>query len=153
VDLQYYRLARLGESNVVLEKGRQGEVHGPTEVGTKKAEDPTVPLHEIIEILNDRFGTEFRPQDQLLFDQVIADGKADQTVQERAQANTFENFALSIKDKVQDLMIERMDRNQDIVSKYLDEDEFKTVVFGLVAKRIYEELRVAATPSSAGLNK
>jgi type I restriction enzyme R subunit len=153
VDLQYYRLARLGESNVVLEKGRQGEVHGPTEVGTKKAEDPTVPLHEIIEILNDRFGTEFRPQDQLLFDQVIADGKADQTVQERAQANTFENFALSIKDKVQDLMIERMDRNQDIVSKYLDEDEFKTVVFGLVAKRIYEELRVGATPSSAGLNK
>jgi hypothetical protein len=32
---------------------------------------------------------------------------------------------LSIKDKIQDLMIERMDRNQDIVSKYLDEDEFK----------------------------
>jgi type I restriction enzyme R subunit len=143
VDLQYYRLARLGESNVVLEKGRQGEVHGPTEVGTKKAEDPTVPLHEIIEILNDRFGTDFKPQDQLVFDQIIADGKADRIVQERAQANTFENFALSIKDKVQELVIERGDRNQNLVAKYLDEGEFNKVVFELLAKRIYDELRTA----------
>ena len=143
VDLQYYRLARLGESNLVLEKGQQGEVHGPTEVGTKKAEDPTVPLHEIIEILNDRFGTDFKPQDQLVFDQIIADSKADRIVQERAQANTFENFALSIKDKVQELVIERGDRNQNLVAKYLDEGEFNKVVFELLAKRIYDELRTA----------
>jgi hypothetical protein len=33
------------------------------------------------------------------------------------------------------------DRNQNLVAKYLDEGEFNKVVFELLAKRIYDELR------------
>jgi len=47
-------------------------------------------------------------------------------VQQRAKANTYENFSLSIREKVEGLMIDRMDRNQDIVSKFLNEDDFKS---------------------------
>jgi len=71
---------------------------------------------------------------------IRADGKSDQTVQQRAKANSFENFALSIKDKVESLTIDRMDRNQGIVSKFVNEDDFKYAVFAHLAKRIYEDL-------------
>jgi hypothetical protein len=40
-----------------------------------------VKLSEVIEVLNDRFGTEFTEADQLFFDSVIAEAKADGEVQ------------------------------------------------------------------------
>ena len=141
VDLEYYRLARTGNADIVLDRGEIGEVRGPIAVGTRNAEDEEVALKDIIEVLNERFGTDFTDADKLLFDQVIADGKADESVQDRARASTFENFALSIKGKVQDLMIDRLDRNQDIVTKFLNEDDFKDAVFDHLAKRIYDEIK------------
>ena len=42
-------------------------------------------------------------------------------------------------------MIDRMDQNQEIVSKYLNEPKFQEVAFGLLVKRIYEELRAAGS--------
>ena len=84
---------------------------------------------------------EFQPIEDLVDHLALgANGKADEVVQQRAKANSFENFSLSIKDKVEGLMIDRMDRNQDIVSKYLNEDDFKAAVFDHLAKRIYEDL-------------
>ena len=88
-------------------------------------------------------GTDFTNADQLLFDQVIADGKADETVRQRAEANSFENFALSMKDQITGLMIDRMDKNEKIVSKFLDEDEFKDLVTQHIARKIYEGLMKA----------
>ncbi|MCB9833048.1 MAG: type I restriction endonuclease subunit R [Planctomycetes bacterium] len=144
VDLHFYRLARKGESSIVLAR-EDGDVKGPTDVGTRKEEDPTVPLSEIIETLNDRFGTEFTEADRLLLDQVIEDGKADAGVVERAKANSFDNFALSIRSTIQDLMIDRLDRNQGIVSKFLDEEDFKRVVSEHVARRIFEDVQEQAS--------
>ncbi|MAQ18474.1 MAG: type I restriction endonuclease subunit R [Sandaracinus sp.] len=143
VDLHSYRLTRLGETDIVLDKEGQGEVKGPTSVGTGKAEDEDVPLHEVIDILNERFGTDFTKADQLLFEQIIEDGKADEQVQARAKANTLENFSISIKDKVEGLMIDRMDKNQDIVTKFLNEEDFKKALSELLAKRLYDEIRDA----------
>ncbi len=143
VDLHSYRLARLGETDIVLDKGGKGEVKGSTDVGTGQSEDEDVPLHEVIDVLNERFGTDFTKADQLLFDQIIEDGKADEQVQARAKANTFENFSISIKDTVEGLMIDRMDKNQDIVTKFLNEDDFKKALSELLAKRLYDEIRDA----------
>jgi len=70
-------LARLGETDIALTSGEVGEVRGPTAVGTRKATDEQVPLHEVIEILNERFGTDFTKSDQLVVEQIIEDGKAD----------------------------------------------------------------------------
>jgi type I restriction enzyme, R subunit len=143
VDLHAYRLARIGETHIQLEAGGAGEVRGPTDVGTRKAEDEEVPLHEIIHILNERFATDFTEADQLFFDAVTKDGQADPDVQARAQANTYENFHLSIKEKLEHLIIDRMDRNQSIVAKLLNEGDLRDVAIELMAKRIYDELREA----------
>jgi type I restriction enzyme, R subunit len=76
--------------------------------------------------------------------------KLDAEVVERAQANPLDNFALSMKEKVESLMIDRMDQNQEIVSKYLNEPKFQEVAFGLLVKRIYEELRTSETRKGDG---
>jgi type I restriction enzyme R subunit len=143
VDLHSYRLARIGETDIVLDKSGSGEVRGPTAVGTKTSKDEDVPLHEVIDVLNERFGTDFTKADQLLFDQIIEDGKADDQVQARAKANTFENFSISIRDKIEGMMIDRIDRNGDIVTKFLNEEDFKKVLSELLARRLYDEIRDA----------
>jgi len=53
----------------------------------------------------------------------------------------LDNFSLWMKAKIEGLMIDRMDQNTDIVTKYLNEPDFQAVAFGLLVKRIYEEIR------------
>jgi type I restriction enzyme R subunit len=144
VDLHSYRLQRVTETDIALVKGQAGEVESPTEVGTGSKADEEVHLHEIIDIINERFGTDFTKADELLFEQIIADGKANETVRQRAEANDFDNFALSIREQITGLMIDRMDKNGAIVGKFLDDDEFKRLVTEHIARKIYEGLKKAS---------
>jgi type I restriction enzyme R subunit len=139
--LKFYRLDKISEGRIALKAAEPGVVYGPTAVGTRKIKDTEALLSEIIDALNERFGTEFTPADQLLFDQFVADAKRDGEVVERAKANPLDNFSLAMKAKVENLMIERMDQNQEIVTRYLNDAEFKDVAFRLLVRRIYEEIR------------
>ena len=60
VELQYYRLQKISEGSIILEPGKVMEIPGPTQVGTRKAKPEEIELSQLIDILNDRFGTEFR---------------------------------------------------------------------------------------------
>ncbi|MFO0760172.1 MAG: DEAD/DEAH box helicase family protein [Byssovorax sp.] len=141
VALKYYRLDKLREGAIALRIAEPGVVYSPTEVGTKKIKDEEAQLSEIIEVLNDRFGTEFNQADQILFDQFVAAAKLDDEVVQRAKANPLDNFALAMKGKVEGLMVDRMDQNQEIVTRYLNDMQFQDMAFRLLVKRIYEEIR------------
>ena len=54
----------------------------------------------------------------------------------KATANTFDKFSLAMRQKIADLMVERMEQNQAIVTKYLDEKEFREVAFGELVRSI-----------------
>jgi type I restriction enzyme R subunit len=142
VDLHAYRLARIAETDIPLQPGETGEVPGPTQVGTGRADDEQVPLHEIIETLNERFGTDFTKADQLFFDAVTQDGEADAEVQARARANTYENFHLSVKERLEHLIIDRMDRNQSIVTRLLNDGDLRQAAIDLMARKMYDDLRM-----------
>ena len=116
----------------------------PKDVGTRKETDEAAALSEIIEVLNERFGTEFTKADELLFDQFVEAAKHDDEVVQRATANPLENFALSMKAKVEGLMIDRMDQNEEIVTRYLNDPDFQRVAFQLLVKKIYEQIREKA---------
>ena len=122
--------------------GEEPALDGPTEVGTaRRAEPEEVKLSEIIDILNERFGTDFTKADQLFFDSVVAEAKADEEVQQRAAANPLDNFALAMKDKLRDAIIDRMEQNEEIATRYLNEPDFESVAFEELVRRIYQELR------------
>jgi type I restriction enzyme R subunit len=145
VALKYYRLDKISEGAISLRLGEPGVVYSPTDVGTHKAKDDEAQLSEIIEVLNERFGTEFKADDQILFDQFIAAAKLDAEVVQRAKANPLDNFALAMKGKVEGLMIDRMDQNQEIVTRYLNDPQFQEVAFRLLVRRIYDEIRTGGT--------
>src|SRR4029077_7404042 len=52
---------------------KQGDVQAaksPADVGTGKAKDEKGPLSEIIQVLNEPFGTQFTEEDRLFFQQI-----------------------------------------------------------------------------------
>ncbi len=110
-----------------------------------------VPLSEIIDVLNERFGTEFTRADQLLFDQWIQEAKEDPAIVERALANALDNFELAMKPTVEALMIDRMEQNQEIVTRYFNDPAFHSATFKALVVKIYQEIRRARGESAAGV--
>src|SRR5215472_5951583 len=65
VRLEYYRLQKISEGSISLEGGEAPPLDGPKEVGSGLARDDAVPLSRLIELVNERFGTDFNQADQL----------------------------------------------------------------------------------------
>ncbi|MBZ4421582.1 type I restriction endonuclease subunit R [Myxococcus sp. RHSTA-1-4] len=145
VALAWYRLDRLGTQDLVLMAGEPPVgLKGLTDVGTRRAEDKEVPLSELIQVLNERFGTDFKEADRLFFEEVVSQAKEDPEVRLRAEANAFDNFAISMRQKVEAAMVDRMERNEGIVSRFLNDPEFQELLSREIARRIYRELRPPA---------
>ena len=72
-------------------------MYGPTDVGTGKTGEEKAPLSEIIQVLNERFGTAFTEEDQLFFDQIEAKAKSNDQVIQTARANPLDKFQLGVK--------------------------------------------------------
>jgi type I restriction enzyme, R subunit len=147
VDLKYYRLQQISQGDIVLTVADSAPVKGPTDTGTRTAKAEKAPLSEIIEILNERFGTEFKKADQLFFEQLDEEAKADDAVVQWVMANSFENFALAFRQVFLNKMLDRMDQNGDIVSQYMNEPEFQEATFTLMARRVYEGVRAGMAAS------
>lgn len=148
VQLQYYRLQKVMEGVIDLSDGDNVKVKPPTEVGTRKAKEESKPLSEIIETLNDRFGTDFSEADRLFFEQIKETAMRDEGVLKTAAANPLDKFELGIQQIIKDLMMKRLKDNDKIVSRYMDDEKFQKVIFGIMAKEIYKEFKEVETPST-----
>ena len=111
------------------------------EGGAAKHEPPVEPLSEIVDELNERFGLNLDERDQLLFDQFEETWVADPEVVAQAQNNTFENFRLVFDRMFMDTVVGRMDDNEAIFKRILDDEEFRQVLMDLYASRVYQRSR------------
>jgi type I restriction enzyme R subunit len=144
VALKYYRITQTSAGAVPLIVAEPVvPLWGPTDLGTRKAKDVEVPLSEIIDVLNERFGTQFTKADQLFFDQWVEEAKEDQSIVERALANALDNFELAMQPKVEELMIDRMEQNQEIATRYLNDPVFRAATFKALVAKIYQDIRRA----------
>jgi type I restriction enzyme R subunit len=141
VELQYYRLQRVSSGSIDLKVGEPEAVYGPTEVGTGKAKEEKAPLSEIIQALNDRFGTTFTEEDRLFFDQIKERATANSQVIQTAMANPLDKFQLGVRKLIEDLMIQRMAENDKIVTRYMDDGEFQKTAFPILAREIFDAIR------------
>jgi type I restriction enzyme, R subunit len=148
VALQYYRLERNFSGAIEVKEGDAQYVKSPTEVGTGRARDEKAPLSEIIEVLNERFGTQFTEEDRLFFQQIKEKACKDQQVIQTALANPLDKFELGIRKLIEDFMIERMAQNDKIVTRYMADREFQGTAFPILAKEIFEAVRTAAPPAA-----
>jgi len=140
VALEYYRLQKIKEGSIELQKGEEGELSGTSEAGLKRAKEEEALLSEIINVLNDRFGTEFEEADKLFFDQIEAELMEDETLQTQAKVNKIDTFKFAFNDKFVDKLIGRMDQNQEIFEKILEDKVFGDLVKELMMKKIYKKL-------------
>lgn len=141
VTLQYYRLQKISEGSITLEKGKGGEVPGPLSVGTGKERGDKIELSQLIDILNERFGTEFKPGDQLFFDSIKEDALADSSLRQAAMANSMENFGYVFLKALEGLFIDRMEQNEEITAKYMNDEKFKKAVGQHLLKQVYDQIR------------
>jgi type I restriction enzyme R subunit len=148
VALKYYRLQKISEGAIVLKPDEGGGVDGPVAVGTSAGEEVQIELSQLIDILNERFGTEFKPGDQLFFDSIKEDAVSDTHLREAAMANTMENFGYAFRKQLESLFINRMDQNEDITAKFMNEKEFQELVGKYLQKQVYEQIRAEQSAGS-----
>jgi type I restriction enzyme R subunit len=149
VELQYYRLAREFSGAIELGEGEAQLIKSPTEVGTGRAEDEQAPLSTIIQLLNERFGTQFSEEDRLFFQQIKERACQNTQVVQTALANPLDKFELGIRKLIEDLMIERMGENDKIVTRYMADRDFQSSAFPILARDIFETIRSRSPASTA----
>jgi type I restriction enzyme, R subunit len=71
VQLEYYRLQKISEGSIDLKSGYGDPLTGPRAVGSGVVRESAVQLSQLIDVINNRFGTDFNQADQLFFDQLI----------------------------------------------------------------------------------
>ena len=143
VRLEYYRLQKISEGSISLKEGEAEPLDGPTEVGTGLAREEAVPLSKLIDVINDRFGTDFNDADQLFFDQIVEAAVSDGELRRAAAVNPEGKFELLFRGLLERFFVERMDQNEEIFVRYMNDDAFQRAVSDWMAAEAYNRLRVA----------
>jgi len=146
VALYYYRLQNKGEGPLLLASGGGRPLDGPQETGTGTPNRDKERLSKLIEVVNDRFGTEFTDADQLFFDAVEEHLVGEQGLGEAARANTREDFGIKARQVVEDAFVDRHSSNGDIVERFFSDPEFKATVEAFLVGRLYDRLREGPAP-------
>ncbi len=141
VRLEYYRLQKISEGSISLGDGQANRLDGPSEVGTGVLHEEAVPLSRLIDVVNDRFGTDFNQADQLFFDQIVEAAISDAALKQAAAVNPGNKFELVFKNLLEALFVERMDQNEEIFARFMNDKSFQNVVTGWLSSEAYRKLR------------
>ena len=150
VRLDYYRLQKVNEGSIPLQDGQARPLGGPTEVGSGLVREEAVALSRLIDMVNERFGTDFNQADQLFFDQIVEAAAADDALRQAAGVNPADKFELVFRNLLERLFVERMDQNEEIFVRYMNDAAFRRTVSGWMASETYRRLQaaMAGTPTS-----
>lgn len=141
VALRYFRLQQMTEGSIALDTGEADPLKGPTDVGTGMVMDEAVALSTLVDKLNERFGTDFTEADQLFFDQIKSSAIANDDIVEAAKANNLTNFTEFLDRILDQLFIDRMENNEEIFSRVMTDQDFRTAAHGHLAEEIYKRVR------------
>lgn len=144
VMLQYYRLQKMFEGSIGLQKG--DPLPNTKFAGGVKKKEEESPLSEIIGKLNDRFGTEFGNEDKIL-EQIVSDMEKDEDLRTQAKNNSKEHFKFPFNDAFLGVVVDRMTQNKVFCEKVLDDEKFGNMVKDLLVGYVYEKLRQEETGS------
>ena len=141
VRLEYYRLQKIAEGSIPLRDGEARTLDGPSEVGSGLVREQDVQLSQLIDIVNERFGTDFNQADQLFFDQIVEAAVEDEGLRHAAEVNPEDRFALVFGSLLRRLFVERMDQNEEIFVRYMNDEKFRETVSDWMVSETYRRLR------------
>lgn len=140
VGLEYYRLQKIREGQIVLEKDTNSALQPSLDAGIPKEKEMQAKLSEIVEILNKRFKTDFTDADKLFFSQIEEELVQNESLSQQAKSNSIQNFKYGFDDVFLNTLIERMEDNQDIFTKIIDNSEFGDAVKAWMLQKVYDRL-------------
>ncbi len=152
VRLEYYRLQMISEGSISLREGEARPLDGPKEVGTGTNNEEKVRMSRLIDKINERFGTEFSESDQLFFDQIAEAAIEDETLQQAAQVNPEDKFALVFNRILETLFVERLEQNEEIFARFMHDQEFQGLIKSSLIGDVYRRLRDNAEKLMAAEN-
>lgn len=144
VALKYYRLRQTGDGAIVLPKKGGVAVRGMTDVGTAAGDDPEERLSRIVELVNEKFGTEWTPADQLFLDQITEENLRDEELMDSARVNTEDNLRLKFNKILEQKFIDRMDQNGAIFERFMGDKEFQDAVTRYLLRKVVDSAKEKA---------
>ena len=144
VKLTHYRLQRLGEQALDLEKAEVIKLAGVSEAGTGGApEDERKELREIVAKMNDLFAGEIGEAD---FVGAVTTWKGhlmtNESLAEQAKNNSEEQFAMGdFKEAFMDVVIDAKDASNSIADQLLKDPRVFGVMQGMLAKMVWQQFQ------------
>jgi type I restriction enzyme, R subunit len=142
-----HQMTYTGSLSLTAEVGEVRSFYGE---GKGKQEELDIEhLSSIIEVLNERFGTDLSDADKLLFDQFEESWIADGELAAQARNNTLDNFRFAFDKKFLQTIVTRVDANEEIFKRILDDEDFRATLGEFYLRKVYERLQpVGSGPAS-----
>jgi type I restriction enzyme R subunit len=129
-----------GELSLTAAEGEQTTIFSGT---GKQQQLELEPLSLIIAQLNERFGTDWAPEDRLFYDAVAEKLANRPDLQQKAAANDEENFGLVLGDEFMGGVVAQLDTSEDMALKFINDTGLRQAVVEAYLPLIYGKARVA----------
>ncbi len=141
VELTHLRIDQTFEGSVTLTttEGVVTTIFG----GGKLHEPEAEPLSQIIELLNDRFGTTFAPEDRVFYDAIAEKLTQRSDIQQAAAANSPENFGLILAKEFQGGVLDQLGVAEDMALSYIDSPAMQVEILSAYLPFIQGKAKVA----------
>jgi type I restriction enzyme R subunit len=136
-DLSHFRLEFTGRHNVSLSAVGDRDVRGHAADGGGYREPEVMPLSDVIEELNRRFGLDLGTRDQILVYQQVVSLVEDTSMQQIALMNDEARFGQVADDRLDDIVAENAERNTGFMKLYFDNNEFQKAIKEAARRRAY----------------
>lgn len=98
-------------------------------------------LSQLVDVLNEKFGTDFTEEDRLFFNQIVGDLKHDEQLGDQARNNTIDQFKLAFDPKGMAAVLSRMERNENIANQFMTNEQLRAVALELMMQQVYEHFK------------
>jgi len=122
-------------------KGKTCRLGGLRKSARKKAKDAEIERSRLIDVVNERCGTDFTQADELFFHPLRKEVVSDAVLRQAATANTMDSLRYVSVKAQEGSLIGRMEQSAQIFAKYSNDAEFRKVVWERLLKDLYERVR------------
>src|SRR5690625_2974781 len=138
IALEYYRNEKVFEGSIDLETKGTVNLDGSSHAGGPSPEEETEKLSEIIERMNERFGTDFTQLDKILED-TEKHMKATEEIIVAAENNTYENYRYSFSPRLRDFIVGKIEEQGDYL-KLLENPDALAACEEYLSLKIYQDI-------------
>ena len=140
--MKYYRLAKTFTGSISLMPSG-GTTLDPPSGGLPKKKDDKEKLSELLDRLNQKYGTEFNNMD-LVVTQFTRRFENDDHLKNLAQNNNLEIFATIFAKKFEEGLLDEAYITQDLFDMLMKNEKFKADMCAIVCNEVYSKCRHAA---------